>query len=291
MGAGASNMSPGQGLNLVNVMNTGSSAFMTPDSFVQAATTNNPLISLARNQSVSQLNSIGQAIQRSLFELGTDSSGSLGSDAKYQVVEKSQIVNEYKALLGQVQQYTAVAPSLELGELNNKIAELRGKMIKLDERKRKLVYQNPLGHNSLFATTVGAMNYYLVWILYGAGPFFAIVILLNALCLSPSPRVPESSLGFYIYRIFYSFLAYLFYPIFLLYGSINPPVFSAWFPIWGRDDIPIGGILIYKKPNPATDNPIILERGRVLLRFISLVLLISFLYTFIFFDEISPLSK
>ncbi len=285
-------MSPGQSLNLTNVMNTGSSAFMSPDTFVQAATTNNPLISLARNQSVSQLNSIGQAIQRSLFELGADSSGSLGSDAKYQVVEKSQIVNEYKALLGQVQQYTAVAPSLELGELNNKIAELRGKMIKLDERKRKLVYQNPLGYNSLFATTVGAMNYYLVLILYVVGPFFAIVILLNTLCLSPSPRVPESSPSFYIYRIFYSFLAYLFYPVFLLYGSINPPVFSALFPIWAKETIVEWYYVFnYKKPNPATDNLIILERGRVLLRFISLILFIAFLYTFVFFDEISPLSK
>jgi hypothetical protein len=164
---------------------------------------------------------------------------------------------------------------------------MRGKLIEYDKRKNTLV----LGDSSLFSTTLGAMNYYLVWILYVVGPFFAIVILLNALCLSPSPRVPESSPGFYFYKLFYAFLAYLFYPVFLLHGSINPPVFSAWFPIWGSDDIPIGGIVMYKKPNPATDNPIILERGRVLLRFLSLILLIAFLYTFIFFDEISPLSK
>ena len=285
MGAGMSAMSamsPGQGLtgqalNLANVMNTSGSDFMSPNNFVQTATTNNPLISLARNQSVSQLNSIGQAIQRSIFELGT---GSNPTD------EKSKLLNEYRALTIQVQQYTAVAPSLELGELNNKIAEMRGKMIDLDKRKGALVS----GDSSVFATTVGAMNYYLVLILYIGGPIFATIILLNVLCLSPSPRVPESSPGFYVYKIFYVFLAYLFYPLVLLYGSINPPIFSAWFPIWASETIVEWyKIIYYKKPDPATDNPMRLERGRIVLRFVSLLLFITFLYTFIFFDEISPL--
>lgn len=267
-------MSPGQDLNLANVMNTSGSDFMSPNNFVQTATTNNPLISLARNQSVSQLNSIGQAIQRSIFELGT---GSNPTD------EKSKLLNEYRALTIQVQQYTAVAPSLELGELNNKIAEMRGKMIDLDKRKGALVSGNP----SVLRVGVGAMNYYLVWFLYVFGPIFATIILLNVLCLSPSPRVPESSPGFYVYKIFYVFLAYLFYPLVLLYGSINPPIFSAWLPIWATETI--GSFLYYKKPDPATDNPMRLERGRIALRFVSLLLFITFLYTFIFFDEISPL--
>lgn len=275
-------MSPGQTLNLANVMNTSGSDFMSPSNFVQTATTNNPLISLARNQSVSQLNSIGQAIQRSQFELGTGTSGSNPTD------EKSKLINDYGALAIQVQQYTAVAPSLELGVLNDKIAEIRGKMIKLDERKRVLVS----GDSSVFATTVGAVNYYLVWILYICGPIFATVILLNVLCLSPSPRVPENTLTSMVYSTFYIFLAYLFYPLVLLYGSINPPIFSAWFPIRATETIVEWyKIIYYKKPDPATDNPIRLERGRVLLRFISLVLFITFAYTFIFFDDISPLSQ
>jgi len=280
MGAGMSAMSPGQSLNLANVMNTSGSDFMSPNNFVQIATTNNPLISLARNQSVSQLNSIGQAIQRSIFELGTGSSSSNPTD------EKSKLLNEYRALTIQVQQYTAVAPSLDLGELNDKIAEIRGKMIDLDKRKGVLVS----GGSSVFATSVGAMNYYLVLILYIGGPIFATIILLNVLCLSPSPRVPESSPGFYVYKIFYVFLAYLFYPLVLLYGSINPPIFSAWFPIWATETIVEWyKIIYYKKPDPATDNPMRLERGRIFLRYVSLLLFITFLYTFIFFDEISPL--
>lgn len=279
MGASTSTISSVQGLNLANAIPTSGSDFMSANNLVQASMTNNPLISLARNQSVSQLNSIGQAIQRSLFELGTGSSGSNPTD------EKSKLVNEYKALLVQVQQYTAVAPSLELDNLNTKIAEMRGKIIELDKRKGVLVS----GSSSVFATTVGAVNYYLVLILYICGPIFASVILLNVLCLSPSPRVPESSPGFYVYKIFYVFLAYLFYPLVLLYGGINPPIFSAWFPILATETM--GPIIYYKKPNPATDNPIRLERGRVLLRFISLVLFITFVYTFIFFDDISPLSQ
>jgi hypothetical protein len=282
MGAGMSAMSPGQSLNLANVMNTSGSDFMSPNNFVQTATTNNPLISLARNQSVSQLNSIGQAIQRSIFQLGTGSSSSNPTD------EKSKLLNEYRALTIQVQQYTAVAPSLELGELNNKIAEMRRKMIDLDKQKGVLVSGNPV-----LRVGVGAINYYLVWFLYVCGPIFATIILLNVLCLSPSPRVPESSPGFYgylqfiVYKIFYVFLAYLFYPLVLLYGSINPPIFSALFPIRAKETT--GWFIDYKKPNPLTDNPMILERGRIFLRFVSLLLFITFLYTFIFFDEISPL--
>jgi len=273
-------MGAGQSLNLANVMNTSGSDFMSPNNFVQTATTNNPLISLARNQSVSQLNSIGQAIQRSIFQLGTGSSSSNPTD------EKSKLLNEYIALAIQVQQYTAVAPSLELGELNNKIAEIRGKMIDLDKQKGVLVSGNP----SALRVGVGAMNYYLVLILYISGPIFATIILLNVLCLSPSPRVPESSWGFYVYKIFYVFLAYLFYPLVLLYGSINPPIFSAFFPIWAKETIVEWyKFIYYKKPDPATDNPMRLERGRILLRYVSLLLFITFLYTFIFFDEISPL--
>ena len=282
MGASTSTISSVQGLNLANAIPTSGSDFMSANNLVQTATTNNPLISLARNQSVSQLNSIGQAIQRSQFELGTGTSGSNPTD------EKSKLINDYGALAIQVQQYTAVAPSLELGELNDKIAEIRGKMIDLDKQKGVLVS----GDSSVFATTVGAMNYYLVLILYICGPIFASVILLNVLCLSPSPRVPENTPGFYVYKIFYVFLAYLFYPLVLLYGSINPPIFSAWFPIWATETIVEWyKIIYYKKPDPATDNPMRLERGRIFLRFISLLLFITFLYTFVFFDDISPLSQ
>ena len=279
MGASTSTISSVQGLNLANAIPTSGSDFMSANNLVQASMTNNPLISLARNQSVSQLNSIGQAIQRSLFELGTGSSGSNPTD------EKSKLVNEYKVLLVEVQKYTAVAPSLELDKLNTKLAEMRGKMIDLDKRKGVLVS----GNSSVLREGVGAMNYYLVLILYICGPIFATVILLNVLCLSPSPRVPESTLGFYVYNFFYVFLAYLFYPLVLLYGGINPPIFSAWFPIWATETM--GSFFYYKKPDPATDNPMRLERGRIFLRFISLLLFITFLYTFVFFDDISPLSQ
>lgn len=283
-----SDMSDGHALNLVNVTNTGSSEFMSPDNFVRTSVTNNPLLSLARHQSVSQLNSIGQAVQRSIFELGTGTSGSDPTD------DKSKLINNYTALLIEVQQYTAVAPSLDLGELNDKIAEMRKKAIKYDKQKRALISED----DSVFNSYAGAVNYYLVWILYVVGPIFSSVILLNALCFNKSSRIPEETSlttgPFLVYKIFYALLAIVFYPLFLLYGGINPPVYSGFLPFY-----PIGDsvetnmfsyLFGYKKPNPATDNPIVLERGRVVLRFISLILFIAFVYTFIFFDEISPLT-
>ena len=278
----------GQTLNINNVNNTSGSDFMSPNTLLQTSMTNNPLLSLARNQSVLQLNSIGQAIERSLFELGSSTSGSNPGD------EKSNLINEYNALSLQVRQYTAVAPSLEIGVLNDKIAEMRGKMIKFDERKRVLVS----GNNSVFASTTGAIHYYLVWILYILGPIVSSMILLNALCFNKSSRVPEQTSltagPFIVYKLFYVCLAILFYPLFLLYGGINPPVFTGWFPIFAMPDNEESGIfnyiIGYKKPNPATDNPIKLERGRVLLRALSLILFLMFMYTFVFFDEIGPLS-
>lgn len=296
MGASMSTMSPGQGLNMVNVMNTSGSEFMSPESIVQSSITNNPLVSLARNQSVSQLNSIGQAIQRSLFEIGGNDLDSENSgSAPTPTDEKSKLIEEYGVLALEVQQYTSVAPSIDLGVLNDKIAEMRRKMIKLDERKRVLVS----GDSSVFASTVGALNYYLVWILYIFGPIFSSVILLNTLCFNQSSRVTEDADGsagpFLVYKIFYACLAIVFYPLFLLYGGINPPVFAGFLPFYALNDT---GELSwysyafgYKKPNPATDNPIVLERGRLLLRFISVVLFLAFMYTFVFFDEISPLSQ
>ncbi len=257
--------------------------------------TNNPLISLALNQSVSQLNSIGQAIQRSLFELGADTSGSNPTDDKF------NLINDYNALLLQVQQYTAAAPSLDLSTLNTKIGEMRGKMIEYDKRKDTLISRKK------YSTEVGAFHYYLVWSLYVIGPIFSSVILLNALCFNKSSRVPEETVpntGLYItgpyvvYKAFYAVLAMILYPLFLLYGGINPPVYAGPFPFYAVGDTPQSGIYYilgtlfgYKKPNPATDNPILIEKGRVVLRFISVVLFLIFMYTFIFFDDISPLSQ
>lgn len=274
---------------MVNVMATSGSAFMSPESIVQSSITNNPLLSLARNQSVSQLNSIGQSIERSIFELGSGTSGSNPTD------EKSKLINEYRALAGQVQQYTSVAPSLELAALNDKIAEMRGKLLDLDKRKDVLVS----GHTSVFASIVGGIHYYLVWVLYILGPIFSAVILLNALCFNKSSRVPEDTVGstgpFLVYKIFYACLAVLFYPLLLLYGGINPPIFAGFLPFFALNDTGelsfYKYIFGYKKPNPATDNPIVLERGRLVLRFISVLLFLAFMYTFVFFDEISPLSQ
>ena len=301
MGAGMSDMtpeelglSPGQFVNAANVVNTGSSEFMSEESIVRSSVTNNPLVSLARNQSVSQLNSIGQAIIRSLFELGIPDTD-VNTVAPTPTDEKSKLMEEYKVLAIEVQQYTSVAPSIDLGVLNDKIAEMRRKMIKLDKRKGVLIS----GNRSVFSSTVGAMNYYLVWTLYIVGPIFSSVILLNALCFNQSSRVPEDTVGstgpFIVYKIFYAFLAVLFYPFFLLYGGINPPVFAGLLPFYTLNDTGelywYSYVFGYKKPNPATDNPIVLERGRLLLRFLSMLLFLFFMYTFVFFDEISPLSQ
>lgn len=276
-------MSPGQGLALTNVMTAGSADFKTPEQQIQQATTTNPLTALSLNQSISQLNSLGQAIQRSIFVLnpGSPRKESLaGSDPV------PKLVNAYSSLLFQIQQYINLAPSINPAVLNKKVIEFRTKMIELDDQKEDII-----NAPSTTGVVLQAFHYYCVHALYFFGPLFAIILVMNGFYYNASSNVPDSIHIFY--KIFYAFWAALWYPIVLLYGIIDPPVYRGVFPLFTKEnpnDIKPIAFFNFLKPGPKED-PITLEKGKTLLRLISIILFTFFMYVFIFYFGITPPSK
>ena len=277
-------MSPGQGLALTNVMTAGSADFKTPEQQMQQAMTTNPLTALSLNQSVSQLNSLGQAIQRSIYEL---SPGSPRSDKPLPATDPVLIlVNSYSSLLFQIQQYVNLAPSIDPAVLNKKVIEFRTKMIALDDKKLDII-----NAPSTTGVVLQAFHYYCVNSLYFFGPLFAIILVMNGLYYNASSNVPDNIHVFY--KVFYAFWAALWYPLVLIYGIIDPPVYRSLFPLFAKDDPkdlnPIA-IFNFLKPGPKED-PIILERGKTILRLVSIILFTFFMYVFVFYFGTTPSSK
>jgi len=276
-------MSPGQGLALTNVMTAGSADFKTPEQQMQQAMTTNPLTALSLNQSVSQLNSLGQAIQRSIYEL------SPGSPKKESLAASDpvpKLVNAYSSLLFQIQQYVNLAPSIDPAVLNKKVIEFRTKMIALDDKKLDII-----NAPSTTGVVLQAFHYYCVNSLYFFGPLFAIILVMNGLYYNASSNVPDNIHVFY--KVFYGFWAALWYPLVLIYGIIDPPVYRSLFPLFAKDDPkdlnPIA-IFNFLKPGPKED-PIILERGKTILRLVSIILFTFFMYVFVFYFGTTPSSK
>ena len=190
-------MSPGQGLALTNVMTAGSADFKTPEQQIQQATTTNPLTALSLNQSISQLNSLGQAIRRSIFVLNP------GSPKKESLAASDpvpKLVKAYSSLLFQIQQYINLAPSINPAVLNKKVIEFRRKMIELDEQKEDII-----NAPSTTGVVLQAFHYYCVHALYFFGPLFAIILVMNALYYNASSNVPDSIHIFYISMLIIAF--------------------------------------------------------------------------------------
>jgi hypothetical protein len=123
--------------------------------------------------------------------------------------------------------------------------------------------------------------------LYFVGPLFAAVIITNTFYYNPSGKVPNDM--FWVYKAFYAFWAALWYPFVLLYGAIDPPVFRAIFPFLEYNDplatpMPVFG---FRVPRGA-DDPVQSEKGRLILRIISIMLFAIFLYAFVFYGGITP---
>jgi len=284
MGAGMS-ISSGQSLALTDVLATSGSSFATPADQITSLTTANPLSSLVLNQSITQLDSIGQAVTRSMYDLTEFQGLSAGSSAGSAPPSgpATPLLASYSKLLMQVQQYKAVASTLDPAALNTQLAKFRTTLSDLDSQKAKLIS----GGSGFVPTFKEAMHFYVINTLYFIGPLFAAVIVTNTFYYNPSGKVPNST--FWIYKAFYAFWAALWYPAVLFYGAIDPPIFRAILPFIESNDptsnpIPVFGFRVSK----GVDDPVQSEKGRLILRLISIGLFAIFLYAFVFYGGITP---
>lgn len=244
-------------------------------------TTRNPLTSLVLSQSLSQIDSIGQAISRSIYELteiDTASSGSSGTKGPAEA-----LIGSYGNLLAQLQQYKAVAPTLDPGALNTQLASFRTTLSKLDDKKAILIG----GGNGFVPTMKEALHYYAINTLYFVGPIFAAVLITNTFYYNANAKVPNST--FWIYKLFYAFWAAVWYPAVLLYGAIDPPVFRGLFPFFGTSDPTASPMPLFGFRVPTgRDDPVNAEKGKLLLRLMSMILFAVFLYAYVFYAGITP---
>lgn len=282
--SGTPSMSEGQLTNMVNVLSANGSSLLSYQEQINSSVSTNPLISLALNFSVSQLNNLGQSINSSLSEIGiwlgensTSGSGSsVNNSNNYTALTRLQV--SYIQLLAQVNQYKSIAPSLKLSALNTKINDLRAETTKLDNEKAA-IFEGP----SFTRTGAQAVHYWTTKCLYYFGPIFAVIIILNTFYYSTSSRI--SGDVFWFFKLFYTFWAVLLYPLAILYGIIAPPEFLNLFPLFGPESklntLPLFG---YGKPS---DNIIIREKYKLVFRLISITLFSIFVYTFVFSSGIS----
>jgi hypothetical protein len=251
---------------------------MIPNLSTYVDANQNPLAAFALSQTTSQINAIKQAILRSIFQLTEfqTNSGSAGSAGSSPV---DSLVLKFNDLLARVSAYNP-------GENNAattsaRLSEFRKELSTLDGQKATFV----TGGGGFVATAKAAALFYISRILYVLGPTFSIILVTNT--FYQLKRVPPDSLLMNAtYKLFFAFWAAIWYPVVLLYGIFDPPVYRAFFPLV-PDTIPstrnpLRRLYEYQPPIPNVAQS---EWNRSIVRFISGALFVCFLYVYMFYDD------
>lgn len=254
----------------------GGSSGPDPSSYVDA--TQNPLAAFAMSQSTAQINSIKQAILRSIFQLTEfrTTSGSSGSTASSPV---DSLVSSYNGLLARVSAYNPGANNP--ATTTTTLSAFRKELADLDKKKAEFI----AGGKGFIATAKEAAHFYILHMLYVFGPIFAAVLITNT--FYQLKRVPPDSFALNaLHKAFYAFWAAIWYPAVLLYGVFEPPVYRALFPLI-VDPTPstVSAIWRLDRYEPPGSNAAQSEWSKSIMRLISGGLFVCFLYVYIFYDE------
>ena len=246
---------------------------VSPVTQIQSVLSSNPLQALAVSQSIYQLDGLQRSVALSLYDLTEFKSSTVtreGGDGSV-----AELIVAYEVLLGDIQRYKALAVSLDVTSINTKIIDFRSRLSKLDDRKEPFMAVG--GKNGFVATARAASHYFMVSILHVIGPMFAIMLITNATI----GKHTETSFVNWTFKIFYAFWALLWYPALLLYGCFNPPVISAFFPIYKSEDLTyLTYFIAYNPPSIEVDGA---EWNKWITWTTSLVLFVLFLYEFIYY--------
>jgi hypothetical protein len=248
-----------------------------PSSYVDA--NQNPLAAFAMSQTSSQVNSIKQAILRSIFQLTEfrTTSGSAGSPASSPV---DSLVSNYNDLLARVSAYNPGANNAATTTAT--LSAFRKELADLDGKKAEFI----AGGKGFIGTAKEAAHFYISHMLYIFGPIFAIVLVTNT--FYQLKRVPPDSFALNaLHKVFYAFWAAIWYPVVLLYGVFDPPVYRAFFPLVPGVTGGLAGPLKWSpfEYEPPSSNAAQSEWNKSIMRFISGGLFVCFLYVYIFYDD------
>ena len=237
-----------------------------------------PLVAFILSQSYSQINSIKQAILRSIFQL-TEFRSSSGSSGSPGTSPEDLLVSSYNNLLARVSAYT---PSADSPISNSStISDFRKELYNLDSQKEKFISKKDSG---IFNIAKSAAHYYISLILYILGPIFAIILILNKLYYLK--RITHTNyFSIFIHKVFYAFWAGIWYPLILLYGIVDPPIFRTFFPFYKveKSGNVIQRLFTYTLSNEP--NPIYENINKNVMRVLSIILFCCFLYVYIFYDD------
>jgi hypothetical protein len=246
--------------------------------FANVNATQNPLTAFALAQSASQLNSIKQAILRSLFEL-TEFQNNSGSSGSVDSSPVDSLVSKYNDLLARVSAYNP-------GENNTatiaiQLSEFRKELSTLDGLKTT--------SDGFISTVKESLFFIISHMLYVFGPIFSIILVTNT--FYHLTRVPTDNFFMnLIYKFFFAFWATIWYPLVFLYGIFDPPVFRAWFPL--VTDVPnsttpsILRLYRYKPPgSPGSLEVNDSEMNKNIMRFFSALFTSFWLYVYMFYDD------
>jgi hypothetical protein len=247
-----------------------------PSSYVNA--NQNPLAAFALSQTTSQINGIKQAILRSLFDLTEfqNKSGSSGSAGSSPV---DSLVLKFNDLLARVSAYNPGVNNAATTTAT--LSDFRKELSTLDGLKATFI----TGGGGFVATAKEAAHFYISHALYIFGPIFAIILVTNT--FYQLKRVPPDSLPMNaVYKLFFAFWAAIWYPVVLLYGIFDPPVYRALFPLV-PDTIPSTRLAIMRlyEYSPPTPNVAQSEWSKSMMRFVSGALFACFLYVYMFYDD------
>ena len=224
-----------------------------------------PLQALATAQSVYQLDSLQKAIQISINQLS-------GPDENKIDPAAAALIGEYVTLGSDITAYKAIVNTQTTNDINAKLVTFRSRLSELENKKP---------NTSGFAGTVlDALQYYIIFGLYGVGPVLAIILITNTFY----NKHREDNMVNIIFKLFYSFWAAVWYPLVLFYGCIDPPQWrSTLMPLFETDYPAFWKLFSY---NPRNTDIVGIEKGRSALRVFSITLFVAFLYAYFFYNVV-----
>jgi hypothetical protein len=184
---------------------------------------------------------------------------------KIDTLDSKTLQGEYKNFINGIQG-VVYSDNMTNGEIAAAVNPVRDKLEALDSRRNSII-NSYVVHGNFFLNVWSEINYYLKMMMLVLGPLFAFIIITNTVYAKDVS-----------YKIFYGLWGAIWYPLTLLFGIYNPPSWVATIIPLEKSDLPVSFFQFWAY-NISTD-PVTTEKGKTMLRLISIALTILFYYSF-----------
>ena len=201
--------------------------------------------------------------------------------SKVNTPESTTLQSEYESIITRIQVAINMDNATQLPSgttVSDLVLEARTQLVTLDRRRDVIISGYVATSKNFFSAIMTEFKYYATAVIYILGPLFGFIIMTN---LFFDEKV--------LYKLFYGFWGALWYPLTILFGIFDPPVWRALFIPLVRSDEPFSFMEFWKYH--VTIDIDATAKSTLMMRLICIGLFALFIYCFFIGSSASKTSE